>query len=711
MARIIPSKPRGKPDKAFHAFYRVLKTLPDDFTAWLSLDDQAGERPHVFLVWRECHAFLIQVASTSQQLAETALQAEFFEQSEALKPEDLGRLESDLLEKFVSRSSSLLGPLAGALPLKRLVIFPNVSEGTVDEVMLLRSEDSETSYLGLHQIQSVRFARRLEALASAALPEPGLFHLRRAYTPESEVPEGFVARASMGRNTAAELPACFLDFDQEWCVKNDLDLLSRHGPILGETPASVRLVTGVAGSGKSLVLLYRALLSAKLHPEASVLVLTHNRPLRFELERRSKQLAGMPRNLSCRTFFQWADHCLGRIEGARWAPARIERCLARLKDGMPVLVNLSPTFLADEVGWIKDQRLLRKELYLEADRSGRGTSLRGSQREEMWNIFHAYQHALRAEGATDWHNIALRFHEAAVVEKTLRFPCYDAVFIDEAQFFAKTWFETVSAALKPGGHLFLAADPTQGFLRRRQSWIAAGVDVRGRSTKLTQAYRNTRAILSFAREFYESRRDVDESEGDLNVPDDAQLAAISETGEAPVEIYVPSAQEEIARATNEVCALREAGLQAGKLLVLHADSSLEVALRKSLAMRLGEESVHDAKSGPLPPQAFCSVTTLAAATGLEAPVVILLGMDRLLESEKDTRLAEGERGDLRRDHTRMLYMGFTRAGQRLIILRSGSSPPAIARSLLPAESSFHPQENPITLPRKLSPPHQGDPVH
>ena len=81
--------------------------------------------------------------------------------------------------------------------------------------------------------------------------------------------------------------------------------------------------------------------------------------------------------------------------------------------------------------------------------------------------------------------------------------------------------------------------------------------------------------------------------------------------------------------------------------------------------------VHDAKSGPVPAEAFCTVTTLSAATGLEAPVVILLGMDHLLESENDLRLSDGERGDLRRDHTRMLYMGFTRAGQRLLVLRSG----------------------------------------
>jgi hypothetical protein len=673
MARIIPAKPRGRPSKAFSAFYRVLKTLPDDFTAWLSLENKTRTRPHVFLVWRERHAFLVQVAETTQQLAESALQGDFFNQGEALRPEDLGRTESELLTNFVARSSDLLGPLAGDLPLKRLVVFPNVNEGTVDEVVMLRSSATESSYLGLHQMASAHFARRLEALAAAALPEPGLHHLRRAFTPESEVPDAFVARTPLDRNTAPALPPCFLDFDQEWCVKNDLDLLPLHGELASEAATSVRLVTGVAGSGKSLVLLYRALLSARLHPDARVLVLTHNKPLRFELERRSKRLAELPRNLSCTTFFQWAAMSIGKWEERMWWPSDIERNVTRLKQAFPSLGKISTAFLTDEIGWMKDHRLLKRELYQNADRAGRGTPLRAGQRGEMWDLFHAYQHEQKEQRATDWHNIALRFHEAAVVEKSLPFPCFDAVFVDEAQFFAKSWFEVVNAALKPGGHLFLAADPTQGFLRRRQSWIAAGIEVRGRTTKLCHAYRNTRAILRFAREFYESRHDAADTEADLNVPDDATLASISEEGMAPELIHVPGTQEEIARAVNEACALRDGGLQPGKLLVLHANSSLETPLRMALERRLGAGQAHDAKSGPVPPDAYCTVTTLKAATGLEAPVVILLGVDHLLENEQDTRLSEEERGDLRRDHTRMLYMGFTRAGQRLVVLRTGTS--------------------------------------
>ena len=354
-------------------------------------------------------------------------------------------------------------------------------------------------------------------------------------------------------------------------------------------------------------------------------------------------------------------------------PWEIESTVAHLKQDMPLLAKFSPAYLTDEIGWIKDHRLTTRELYLEADRAGRGTRLSMTQREEVWKLVAAYQWHLKNDNANDWHGFALDFHRLAVEENRAGFPQYEAIFIDEAQFFAKSWFEIVRAALKPGGHLFLAADPTQGFLRRRQSWIAAGIEVRGRTTRLTRAYRNTRAILSFARDFYLSRREEGADEEGFNLPDDAMLSAVSEEGELPVILTVPTVQDELSRVVNEVLSLQDQGLMPGSLLILHADSRKVKPLQEALNHRLGRDLAHDLKDGPMPESAFCSITTLNAATGLEAPVVFLLGMDRFLESEADPRLSAEERAELRRDHTQQLYMGFTRAGQRLVVMRVGMS--------------------------------------
>jgi hypothetical protein len=670
--RIFPKNFRGEPGSALHLFFKMLRKLSDEFAAWFALEAAEGTTPQVFLVWRERHGFLIQVAPSSQRLVERALHGDLFGPEVTAEAGGPGTGECEVLERFVARATADFGPLAGELPVKKLVVFPNVTESTIDEVVLLRGEQG-ASYLGLQQMDAWRFERRLVALAEAALPETGMIHLRRLFTPESVVPGEFQARRDAGRNTAAASATRFLDFDQEWCVKNDLDLPPAQEELVGETAAKIRLVTGVAGSGKSLVVLYRALLSARLHPAARVLVLTHNRPLRNELERRCGRLEGSAPNLEWATFFQWAVRSMGRLQGDVWSPAKTRSAVIELRRGLDSLAPLSPDYLTDEIGWIKDHRLLSREAYRAADRSGRGTRLTEAQREEIWELVARYQRLLHAEGANDWHGVALAFHRAAVEEARLGFPKYDAVLVDEAQFFAKCWFEIVRAALKPGGHLFLAADPTQGFLRRRQSWIAAGIEVRGRTTRLMQPYRNTRAILAFARVFYESRRSKDDAEDGLNVPDDAALAAISEEGEPPEVVRVATAQDEIARAVNEAVALHDAGLAPGALLLLHADSRAEWPLRAALEARLGPAAVHDLKEGPMPDGAFCAVTTLNAATGLEAPVVILLGIDALLESERDPRLSDEERSELRRDHTRQLYMGFTRAGQRLIVLRTGGS--------------------------------------
>ena len=68
-----------------------------------------------------------------------------------------------------------------------------------------------------------------------------------------------------------------------------------------------------------------------------------------------------------------------------------------------------------------------------------------------------------------------------------------------------------------------------------------------------------------------------------------------------------------------------------------------------------------------PAKGSVAITSLNAATGIERPIVLLLGLDRLFEKEGDPRLTEAEQQELVRDHTRKVYMAITRAGERLLI--------------------------------------------
>src|SRR5690606_8687931 len=121
----------------------------------------------------------------------------------------------------------------------------------------------------------------------------------------------------------------------------------------------------------------------------------------------------------------------------------------------------------------------------------------------------AYRRAMTEQGLVDWGDIPRRMWRALLEGRVTPAP-YDFILIDEAQFFAPIWFEILKLVLKPTGHLFMVADPTQGFLKRGQSWLASGLNVRGRSARLEKCYRTTREILEFASQMYQLRLPGDE---------------------------------------------------------------------------------------------------------------------------------------------------------------------------------------------------------
>ena len=91
-------------------------------------------------------------------------------------------------------------------------------------------------------------------------------------------------------------------------------------------------------------------------------------------------------------------------------------------------------------------------------------------------------------------------------KRKLKLPQYECVMIDEAQFFAPIWFDIVRQITKTqSGHLFIVADPTQGFLGRRSSWKSLGIDARGKTQNIRRSYRTTHEILNFATLLYRRR--------------------------------------------------------------------------------------------------------------------------------------------------------------------------------------------------------------
>jgi len=145
--------------------------------------------------------------------------------------------------------------------------------------------------------------------------------------------------------------------------------------------------------------------------------------------------------------------------------------------------------------------------------------------------------------------------------------------------------EPMQQSLEPSGHLFLCADPNQGFMKSRLSWKGAGLDVVGRTKKLRRFYRTTRALLEAASAAVSALGDG-ESENYLT-PEFSGM----EPGERPILVYTDSAQDSVDRVTNEIADLLHRGLSPDAALVVYGDNIEKGALHRILLRKIGTGKV------------------------------------------------------------------------------------------------------------------------
>ena len=670
MARLFPNKPVGTISPEAAKVLHGLRRLPgDELLVWIKLPVLAvlDWRPDMMVVDRNRSCHLIAVSPLTEASIQTALHGDLFATpGTVLKVDEIGAEERKHLHDFRESVLEQAGHTYGEVrpPIRLVVAFPNVPQLLLDEAAR-RAGMKKCVFWGRETIRSEAMLREIETVNACGrtLPESVFNCLRQRFSPEIAIPESFLARVEkkLSRDVSAKLTEFLLDVDQEWLAKEDLALSGDAASALSEQ--RLRLVTGVAGSGKTLILLFRAMMHATLHPEAKILILTHNRPLTGELRDRFNQICP-GRTLNWQTFYQWCRD----ISGSHWRdiipPWEREPLLRELAGKNPVLARLPFQFLCDELDWIRDQALVRRDDYLAAPRVGRKRRLNEEQRRAIFVLLRDYQNALASRNLTDWAGAAFAAWRHSS-EGRMKPPIYDLVFIDEAQFFAPVWLQLVNHCIEPErSRLFLAADPTQGFLKRRQSWIASGLDVRGHSVRLLRAYRNTREILNFAAHFYRKR--LPDEDEEINLPEPKELARLP-AGDPPEFLHVDSPQGERARVANEIVSAIRTGARPEHFLVLLVEDAVVDQFIETLNQIAKEPIARNLKDLGNVASGRVRVSSLNAATGLESPIVFLCGVDALFEKEQTLGLDSDDREEVLRDNTRRLYMAVTRAGRKLLI--------------------------------------------
>jgi hypothetical protein len=665
MAHILPETPPQTIPREVLRVFRALKSLPDSFYVWHHLAPWQVGAPDFLVLDEHGKALLIKVSSAAADQASTAAQMLLIDDDR--KP--LGKEENVLLEKFVREVN-----LPSDQNIETLVVFPNIPHKQALASRLERKA-GEAHWVGKEPIQSEAHLALDEYFLSAPLDSIWLEKLRQRFTPEIVVPAEMTVRPPVERRMQAGLTDYLLDYDQETAVKTDLDLPAGDQALFSDL--RINIINGVAGSGKTLILLYRLRLLYHLYPDKRFLVLTHNRPLNRDLEGRFARLEGCsPENIEWRTFNGWCYHHWPKEP--KWIePLKLRARRKVIEEIWRVYLqnsSISPHMFQSEVDWMKDQIPLSREEYLAADRRGRGFPLNAEQRQRVFDASQAYQLSLEKRGALDWGDVPRLLWQSSENGQA-EFPKYDIILVDEAQFFAPLWMRLIQKLLDPRNrHLFLVADPTQGFLGRGASWRSLGLEARGHTHNLRRSYRTTREILQFATLLYRLRL-AEEKDDDILVPDVLNMP----NGAFPQIIALTSPQDEITRVANEVAGLVKQGFPKKHLLLLHSDGWGVKNLIQTIDDRLGKNAALDPKDNY--PGDYIRVTTINAGAGLESPIVFLAGLRLLFEEEQSLRLSDDEREGLIRDNTRKLYMAATRAGQRLVLTYSGELPEVLKSAL------------------------------
>jgi hypothetical protein len=243
---------------------------------------------------------------------------------------------------------------------------------------------------------------------------------------------------------------------------------------------------------------------------------------------------------------------------------------------------------------------------------------------------------------------------------------YGAIMIDEGHDFEPEWLKLVTQMVDPAtDSLLLLYDDAQSIYRKSRgldfSLSSVGIKAAGRTSILRLNYRNTREILQFACDF------ASQFMGAKAADDDHIPMILPETGGAsgpgPAFRQFASIGDEIAYTTKCLKAWHERGDFLGDIAVIcmKPDHGKRIAHQLQalgiphllMATRSGKRAYD-----PRKPQ--INILSVQSSKGLEFRSVIFIGLGQIETSE--TQAAQ---------NMKLLYVGMTRAKERLMITASG----------------------------------------
>ena len=467
-------------------------------------------------------------------------------------------------------------------------------------------------------------------------------------------------------------------------------------------------VSGGAGTGKTVIAVHRAVELATRDKadgqEPRILLTTYTRNLADDLRRQVAQLeprlpfteklsepgvmvSGLDR--VARIILQQAgarispiaQEVIGQPRGRVLTYPREnvwQEVLTLMGDELPEGLR-SADFLESEYELIVlPQRVTTLKQYLRVRRPGRGVALDRSKRAAVWKAMERYRDRSADLGVTSFaEQLALAAawldHEAGLgTPRPFRH-----VLVDEAQDLTPAHLQLLRALVEPGpDDLFLAEDSHQRIYGKKITLSHYGIQVRGRSRRLTRNYRTTRQNLDVAFGILDPGT-YEDMEGQA----EEHHYVSPRSGPEPLLLHATDRADELSKAAELLTVWLEQDRDSEDsapetIAILVRDRYQRDAVVNGLAQHGVEVRAVDREAAG---RGRPVVMTMHRAKGLEFRKVLLFDVSKnaIPRPLRDQQYSDADRDDALLRERSLLYVAATRARDQLAISWSGEASPLI----------------------------------
>lgn len=467
-------------------------------------------------------------------------------------------------------------------------------------------------------------------------------------------------------------------------------------------------VSGGAGTGKTVIAVHRAVELAKRDKadgqEPRILLTTYTRNLADDLRRQVAQLeprlpfteklsepgvmvSGLDR--VARMILQQAgarispiaQEVIGQPRGRVLTYPREnvwQEVLTLMGDELPEGLR-SADFLESEYELIVlPQRVTTLKQYLRVRRPGRGVALDRSKRAAVWKAMERYRDRSADLGVTSFDEqlaLAAAWLDQEAGDGKPR--PFRHVLVDEAQDLTPAHLQLLRALVEPGpDDLFLAEDSHQRIYGKKITLSHYGIQVRGRSRRLTRNYRTTRQNLDVAFGILDPGT-YEDMEGQA----EEHHYVSPRSGPEPLLLHATDRADELSKAAELLTVWLEQDRDSEDsapetIAILVRDRYQRDAVVNGLAQHGVEVRAVDREAAG---RGRPVVMTMHRAKGLEFRKVLLFDVSKnaIPRPLRDQQYSDADRDDALLRERSLLYVAATRARDQLAISWSGEASPLI----------------------------------